>query len=189
MPAQPRVRRRPPASTTSLETSASSVIPHLIACLQALGATAIADKVARCCTTFRVLTCANGHVYRPIPAERCRHRLCPHCARWRQQRAITRLWPVIQALRRRYPEDRWVFITLTAKASDEPLHTVVNRVKRWFVRLRRTAAWKTAIRGAVAGYEVTHRPGRGWHVHIHLLQEMRRRIQSWQAVASLAAVA
>jgi hypothetical protein len=105
MPAQPRVRRRPPASTTSLETSASSVIPHLIACLQALGATAIADKVARCCTTFRVLTCANGHVYRPIPAERCRHRLCPHCARWRQQRAITRLWPVIQALRRRYPED------------------------------------------------------------------------------------
>jgi Replication protein len=183
MSAQPHARQEPPASTTSLDTSPSSVTSHLAASLQKLGATDIADKVARCCITFRVLTCDNGHVFRPIPAERCRHRLCPHCTRWRQQRATKRLWPAIEALRRHYPEDRWVFITLTAKASDEPLRTVVNRLKRWFARLRRTSAWKAAIRGAVAGYEVTHRPGRGWHVHVHLLASR----QAWWDQADLAA--
>jgi replication protein len=148
-----------------------------------MGATAHADKVARCCTHFRVLACAKGHVYRSIPTERCRLRPCPNCARWRQQRAITRLWPAIKTLRRRHPEDRWVFITLTARTSDEPLHTCVHRFKRWCARLRRTTAWKTAIRGAVAGYEVTHRSERGWHVHVHLLASR----QAWWGQADLKA--
>jgi Replication protein len=182
MPAQPRAQQGPLPLKTSLETSASLVSTHLQACLDEMGETELREKVARCCTTFRVLTCNHGHVYRPIPTERCRHRLCPHCARWRQQRAITRLWPAIQALRRRYPKDRWVFMTFTARASDEPLRTVMKRFTRWFAKLRRLSVWKTAIRGAVAGYEVTHRPGRGWHVHIHLLASR----QAWVEQAALA---
>jgi hypothetical protein len=183
MPPPSRPPRAPTSTKTSLETSASLVSTHLQTCLDALGETALGAKVARCCTTFRVLTCDQGHIYRPIPTERCRHRLCPHCARWRQQRAITRLWPAIQALRRSYPEDRWIFITLTTRASDEPLLTLLTRLKRWFARLRRTSAWKTAIRGAAAGYEVTYRPERGWHVHLHLLASR----QAWWGQADLAA--
>jgi hypothetical protein len=147
MPAQPHARRGPPSST-SLESGASSVIQHLRGCLYALGEMALAEKVQRCCSTFRALACANGHMYQLIPAERCRHRRRPHRARWRQQRAITRLWPAIHVLRRRHPGDRWVLITLTIKASREPLATRVHRFKRWLARLRRTAAWKSAIRGA-----------------------------------------
>jgi hypothetical protein len=100
-----------------------------------MGETALAERVRRCCATFRVLACANGHIYQPIPAERCRHRLCPHCARHRQTRAIKRLWPAIRRLRQRHPEDRWVFITLTARASDEPILTVIKRFQRGFARL------------------------------------------------------
>ena len=105
MPAQPRARRGPASLKTSLETSASLGIQHLVGCLQEMGATAITDKVERCCTHFRVLTCNNGHVYRRIPAERCRLRLGIHGARWRPQRAITQLWPAIQTLCRRDPAD------------------------------------------------------------------------------------
>jgi hypothetical protein len=126
MPVQPRVSRGPSPHNTSLETSSSSdtnpLRTHLHTLGLTLGLTALADKVERCCTQFRVLACDNGHAYQPTPAERCRLRLCPHSACWRQQRAIT--------------------------------------------RLRRTATWKTAIRGAVAGYEMTYKPGRGWHVHV-----------------------
>jgi Replication protein len=164
MPGQPHARDDHP-SFTSLETSPSSATTHLRPCLNHLGLTDRADQVGRCCQTFRILTCPNGHSFRPIPAERCRHRLCRNCPRWRQQRAITRHWHAIRELSRRYPEDHWVFITLTAKASDEPLRTRVHRFKRWFARLRRTSAWETAIRGAIAGYEVTYRPGRGWRLH------------------------
>jgi hypothetical protein len=134
------------------------------------------------------LACDNGHAYRPIPAERCRLRLCPNCARWRQRRATARLWPAIQACRRRHPEDRWVFITLTAEASDAPLKTCVPQFKAWFAKLRRLPLWKTAVRGAVAGYEVTYRDGRGWHVHVHLLASRQAWIDqaalahAWQAV-------
>jgi Replication protein len=191
MPAQSHIPLKPAYHQTSLDTSSSSVIPHLIRCLQALGATTLAEKVTRCCTHFRVLACAKGHVYRPIPAERCRLRrcrlrLCRNCARWRQQRAITRLWPAIRELSQRHPDDRWVFITLTAKASGEPLGRRVNRIKGWFRKFRRLSLWKTAIRGAVAGYEVTYRHGRGWHVHVHLLAsrqvwvEQRALARAWE---------
>jgi hypothetical protein len=181
MPAQSHIPLKPAYHQTSLDTSSSSVIPHLIRCLQALGATTLAEKVTRCCTHFRVLACVKGHVSRPIPAERCRLRLCRNCARWRQQRAITRLWPAIRELNQRYPDDRWVFITLTAKASGEPLGRRVNRMKGWFRKFRRLSLWKTAIRGAVAGYEVTYRHGRGWHVHVHLLASR----QVWVTQADL----
>jgi hypothetical protein len=168
---------------TSLDYSTSSDTAHLETCLRATGETTLADKVARCCTTFRALTCTQGHVYQPIPAERCRHRLCPNCARWRQQRAVKRLWPAIKALRRQHREDRWVFITITARADHAPVRTLLRRLQQWFAKLRRTAAWKTAIRGAIADYEVTYRPDRGWHVHLHVLASR----QAWWAQADLAA--
>jgi Replication protein len=183
MPGRPQARCQPSAEITSLETSASSVTSHLKDCLLTWGLTTLAEKVSRCCTAFHVLACAKGHVYHAIPAERCQHRLCPNCARQRQQRAITRLWPAIKALRQRHPEDRWGFITLTATAGDEPLRAIVRRLQRWFARFRRTTAWRTAIRGAVAGVEVTYRPGRGWHVHVHLLASR----QAWWDQADLAA--
>jgi hypothetical protein len=106
MPTQPRARRGSAVRNTSLEDSASLVTQHLQTCLQQLDAIALTEKVGHCCTTFRVLACASGHRYQPIPAERCRHRLCPNCAHWRQQRTITRLWPALCTLRRRYPGDR-----------------------------------------------------------------------------------
>jgi hypothetical protein len=94
------------SAVTSFEISSSADLPHLRQRLHTCGLTTLADRLARCCPTFRVLTCANGHVYRPIPAERCRHRLCPHCARRRPQCAVTRLWPAIQTRCRRDPVNR-----------------------------------------------------------------------------------
>jgi Replication protein len=164
-----RKQRRRKRAATSLDTRTRSVKAHLLACLRAIGAEAQAEKLARCCLEFRVLGCANGHVWNPIPLERCGYRLCPDCARWRQSRAFYRVFPAIQELRQRHPEDRWVLITLTAASSDDPLPVVVKRFKRWFAALRRTRHWQRCIRGAVAGFECVYHPGQGWHFHAHIL--------------------
>jgi len=182
MPVQPRVYRELSPHNTSLNTSSCSDRNRLRTHLHTLGHTALAAKAERCCTHFRVLACDNGHAYRPIPAERCRLRLCRNCAHWRQQRAMRRLWPAIHELSRRHPEDRWVFMTFTARASGEPLRIRVNRLTSWFAKFRRLSIWKTAICGAIAGYETTYHPGHGWHVHVHVLASR----QTWVDQAALA---
>jgi hypothetical protein len=77
--------------------------------------------------------------------------------------------PVLRAHRRRYPFDRPILITLTAKSSFEPLAVLDRRFKKWFARLRRTVGWRTHVRGAVAGFEFTWHAEKGWHYHIHVL--------------------
>jgi hypothetical protein len=177
-----RKRSRKPAPT-SLDTSTRSVKAHCLACLKEIHADALAEKLERCCTEFRVLGCENGHVWNPIPLERCGYRLCPDCARWRQARAFHRVFPAIQELQQRHPEDRWVLITLTAQSSDEALPVVVKRFKKWFAKLRRTNDWKRCIRGAVAGFECVYHPGQGWHFHAHILASR----MAWWDQADLAA--
>jgi hypothetical protein len=177
-----RKRSRRPAAT-SLDTSTRSVKAHLLACLQEIHAEAQAEKLARCCTEFRVLGCQNGHLWNPIPLERCGYRLCPDCARWRQARAFHRVFPAIQELQARHPEDRWVLITLTAESSDEALPVVVKRFKKWLAKLRRTNDWQRCIRGAVVGFECVYHPGQGWHFHAHILAGR----MAWWEQADLAA--
>jgi replication protein len=183
-PSKPRAsHRRHPRVSTSLDTRSRSVKAHLLACLKEMHADAQAEKLERCCLEFRVLGCANGHVWNPVPLERCGYRLCPDCARWRQARAFHRVFPAMQELQIRYPDDRWVLITLTAESSDDPLPVVVKRFKKWFAKLRRTQAWQRCIRGAVAGFECVYHPGQGWHFHAHILASR----MAWWDQADLAA--
>jgi hypothetical protein len=183
MPVYQRTKRSRKPAATSLDTSTRSVKQHLIKCFREIHADAQADKVERCCIEFRVLKCENGHVWNPTPLERCGYRLCPDCARWRQARAFHRVFPATQELQQWYPDDRWVLITLTAESSDERLKVIVKRFKGWFSKLRRTNAWKRCIRGAVAGFEVVHHQGQGWHFHAHVLA-LR---MAWWEQADLAA--
>jgi hypothetical protein len=178
-PSSGRSRR----ASTSLDTSTRSVKGHLLACLGEIGAEHLIERLARCCTEFRVLGCQNGHWWNPVPMERCGYRLCPDCAAWRQARAFHRVFPALQELQRRHPKDRMVLITLTAQSSDDPLPMVVKRFKRWFAKLRRTKDWRQAIRGAVVGFECVYHPGRGWHFHAHILASR----QAWWDQADIAA--
>jgi hypothetical protein len=77
--------------------------------------------------------------------------------------------PVLRAHQKRYPFDRPVLITLTARSSFEPLAAQDRRFKSWFAKLRRTVGWKHRIRGAVAAFEFTWDERKGWHYHIHVL--------------------
>jgi hypothetical protein len=186
MPVYQRTKRGRKLASTSLDTSTRSVKGHLLECLQEIGAENLAEKLARCCTEFRVLGCENGHLWNAVPMERCGYRLCPDCARWRQARAFHRVFPAMQELQQRHPTDRWVLITLTAQSSDDPLPMVVKRFKKWLAKLRRTKDWQRSIRGAVVGFECVYHPdpGQGWHFHAHILASR----MAWWDQADLAAI-
>jgi hypothetical protein len=64
----------PTSALVSLETGSRAGLTHLRQSPCAFGLATLADRLARCCPTFHVLASANGHVQRPLPAERCRLR-------------------------------------------------------------------------------------------------------------------
>lgn len=154
---------------TSLDTDARSCKSALVSLLRQAEYGDLADRVQQCCSEFRALACPNSHVFDPVPTSRCRYRLCPDCARERQKRAFARVYPALLELKREFPSDRPVLITLTIKSSHDTLATIVRHFKRWFVKLRRSKAWKDHIRGAVAGFEITYNHRHGWHFHTHIL--------------------
>jgi hypothetical protein len=170
-------------TTTSLDYRSRSGTRHLVTLLRQAGLTAKAARVARCCAEFWVQRCPNRHLARAIPVERCQYRLCLTCAYWRQTRTAARLWPAIQQLLRRFPDDRWVLITLTVGSTREPLNTLVPRLQGHFARLRRMALWKRGIRGGVYSIETIYHPTTGWHVHLHALAAR----QAWCDQKALAA--
>ncbi len=152
--------------SSSLNTTDKS---NLVALLRECGDVERAESVARCHSEFRVLACKSGHRFNPVPTYHCNYRLCVDCARDRQRRAHARLMPVLRAHQRRYPFDRPVLITLTARSTFDSLAVQDKRFKGWFTKLRRTVLWKNSIRGAVASFEFTWDASKGWHFHIHVL--------------------
>jgi hypothetical protein len=163
-------------SVTSVHTDAGSCRldrdvekRHLVNLLAAAGLHERAVSVGQCCEQYRALGCASGHTFNPVPTYRCRYRLCVDCARERQRRAYSRLWPILHGFQRAYPHDRPILITLTVKSTFDQLRVIDMRVKGWFRNLRRSVVWKHRIRGAVAGFEMTYNPQQGWHYHIHIL--------------------
>jgi len=176
-------QKAPPPSTTSLDQRSRSGTRPLVTLLRQAGLTAKAARVARCCAEFWATRCPNRHLARAIPVERCQYRLCLKCARWRQARTAARLWPAIQQLLRRCPDDRWVLITLTVVSTHEPVNTIVPRLQGYFARLRRVALWKRCIRGGVYSIETSYHPTTGWHVHLHALAAR----QAWCDQKELAA--
>ncbi len=142
---------------------------QLVSLLRGCGEVKLAESVVRCHSEFRVLACQSGHRFNPVPIYHCNYRLCVDCARDRQRRAHARLMPVLRAHQRRYPFDRPVLITLTARSTFDSLPAQDKRFKAWFTRLRRTVLWKGGIRGAVAAFEFTWDADKGWHYHAHIL--------------------
>jgi len=183
MLAQPHTQPEPTSINTLLETETSFTKTQLMTLLEKLGDADHARAVRHCSTTFRALTCPDGHLAHKIPTTRCGHRLCPHCARWWRRRTVTRLRPALRRCQRDDPRDRWVLITLTIQASHEPLPALLTRLKGYVTRLRRSKAWQDHIRGGMVSYEFPYDSDTGWHVHAHILA----RRQAWWPQAALAA--
>jgi hypothetical protein len=104
----------------------------------------------------------------PIPAYRivanyCHDRMCLPCQATRSRQLAARIAPMLQGHRLR-------FLTLTIAHTPDPLKDQLNRLTRWFRRLRSTPLWRSAVTGGIAILEVKRSTdGHSWHPHLHCL--------------------
>lgn len=96
----------------------------------------------------------------------CEHRMCPRCSKALRMELALRVekWvgkPKAKTLR---------FITLTLKATNEPLKEQLTHLQASFRRLRQTTLWKNSQTKGKAFIEVTwNAQTHQWHPHLHIL--------------------
>lgn len=108
--------------------------------------------------------------YRHLPTKRvklmgsrCRDRLCNVCVRVRGGQVRQRVEKLLEG------RGRIRMVTLTV-VNGPDLADRLDHLKRSFLRLRRTFAWRDHVVGWGSFLEVTKGKG-GWHPHLHVLYE------------------
>lgn len=106
----------------------------------------------------------NPDVYR-LAGSACHDRFCLPCAQERSRHVALNVLELTEGRRIR-------FLTLTLKASSDPLAAQLDKLYTGFQALRRRALWKQKVTGGVAFLELTwsHRTST-WHPHFHILIE------------------
>lgn len=95
---------------------------------------------------------------------RCKHRLCPYCARYRQATVAKRVEETV------IPWDSIRHIVLTLQHSDDPLAEQLDHLLASYRRLRQTKLWKGRVHAAIATVEITRNARTDcWHPHLHIL--------------------
>lgn len=122
----------------------------------------IGSKLSGCCRFPTLEKSASTDQVRICPG-RCKHRLCPHCARIATNEK-TRKVRLIATLM-----DDPRFITLTIRSiKGESLKAMLDRFNDFFRQFRASKDWKNHVVGGLAVTEITRNEA-GWHVHMHCL--------------------
>lgn len=120
------------------------------------------ERFDKCGSDCVVEVSADGSRHR-VRACFCGDRFCTPCA-------VSRAYRARLALLRLAKNQRLRFITLTLKASDEPLTAVMLRLRKSFQKLRRSGLWRKSVNRGAAFVEMTRgRAGKHWHVHLHAI--------------------
>lgn len=103
-----------------------------------------------------------------VRSTKCHDRFCVPCSNERSMRIRDSL------TRHMYKRPDMSLITLTFAASDEELTSILDRAHKCFRLLRSWCKWKKAVKGGAAIIETKIGTGSGkWHVHFHVLAEMK----------------
>jgi Replication protein len=105
-----------------------------------------------------------------LRASYCKCRHCRPCAKARAGLIAMNLRNRIE-MKAEKAGDRYRFITLTLKHSEQPLHDQIRRLQHCFTRLRATKFWRKSQRGGCSMVEVKLSSNGEWHPHLHILGE------------------
>lgn len=122
-----------------------------------------ARRLAACCSTARIYiepTVGKVHPW----LNRCRHKLCPFCAKARSAQVAADLMILMKAMK--HPR----VIVLTVRSNTRPLADQLAALRRWFRILRRKPEWKACVPGGAYTLEVTlNEETKLWHPHVHII--------------------
>lgn len=105
-----------------------------------------------------------GHI---TGANFCKQRLCPVC----NYRRSTMMWHKIHQIVKNFPQNSFVFITLTVKnCAGEDLNRTIDHIVESFKRITNRRTWKDNFIGYVRGLEITYNSKENtFHPHLHIL--------------------
>lgn len=123
------------------------------------------NEFAQCGSHAYVIQSIENPTVHRIAGSSCHDRFCLPCA---NERAHGIAMNVLA-----YVQDKTIrFLTLTLKASQEPLADQLDRLYKSFSELRRRAFWKKRVKGGIAFLELTYNADATmWHPHFHILVE------------------
>lgn len=125
------------------------------------------EAFATCGTGAWLLRDDTDPTHFKIATDRCHDRLCVPCQRERSRVITDNLLALL-------PDHPLRMVTLTIRASAEPLRASITALYRWFRILRRRPFWKHRITGGCAFLELTYNHDKGtWHPHLHVLCDGR----------------
>jgi hypothetical protein len=125
----------------------------------------MARKLASCGTAIRFFLDETTRTVNPW-IHRCRHRLCPFCAKFRAARVADQLEASMSAMT--HPR----LIVLTVKSTSGPLHEQLHDLRRWFAKLRRTKLWRSSVLRGDYTIEITINLETGlWHPHLNAVYD------------------
>lgn len=103
-----------------------------------------------------------------VSCDTCKSRHCEPCQRARAGKMAANLRDRLE----QEADGRYRFITLTIKHSDTPLAVQIQKLFKWFRKLRGTRLWKDSQRGGASILEVKWiEKTRRWHPHLHVVAE------------------
>lgn len=130
-----------------------------------------AEEVRTCGTFLWVALDQDGVC---VLRNRCKHRYCLSCQRYRAKCLSAIFKQRITDMR--HP----LMLTLTLKAQPGVLRDTVNRLTKAFHTLRRREVWKSSCAGGWYVVEITRAPDRShFHVHLHAILESSYIPQAW----------
>ncbi len=127
-----------------------------------------AEKMYACGTYLKFWRVPDGSL-KLHNANFCRERLCPMC-QWRRSIKLgVQSDKVYKALNEK--GYRHIFVTLTLRnCKDVDLSHTIDHLLESLSRLKRTTAWKKAIKGTYRALEVTYnKESDTYHPHIHMI--------------------
>lgn len=96
----------------------------------------------------------------------CNHRLCSVCGPRRAADSASKLNRRLEV----DVTDRWKFMTLTLRSSDDALGVQLDHLRKSFRRLRQTKLWKDKVDYGAAVLEITYNAQTDrWHPHLHAI--------------------
>lgn len=123
------------------------------------------EAFASCGDSFWILRDRRDPRHFRLAADFCHDRFCVPCARARA--ALLR-----RNLESRLTSPPYRFLTLTLRATPEPLSDTITRLYRCFRRLRTRALWRERVSGGCAFLELTRNAATSlWHPHLHVILE------------------
>ena len=124
-----------------------------------------ARRLSSCSSTARLYVNPTLGKVRPW-LNRCKHKLCPFCARARSATVALDLLGILKGMR--HPR----MMVLTVKSTTRELTDQLVALRRAFSKLRRLPDWKARVAGGAYTLEVTVNRTTGlWHPHLHIIYD------------------